>query len=92
MINAGIPSLSPVNQSFFSSRALVTITNVAEQRRLNQAAAQRRRRVCCAQTRLDAEHGGATLQLNTCRSCLLPQFPSCLKMDGPFLIKAIRGR
>lgn len=62
MINAGIPLLSPVKKSFSPDRGFVTITNVAQQRRLNQAAAQRRRRVCCAQTRLDAEHG-ATLQL-----------------------------
>lgn len=64
MIDAGIPLLSSVQESFFSHRGPVTITNVAQQRRLNQAAAQRqrRRRVCCAQTWLDAEHG-ATLQL-----------------------------
>lgn len=67
MINVGIPLLSPVNKSFFSNRGFVTITNVRTNvawlhNRLNQAAAQRRRRVCCAQTLLDTEHG-ATLQL-----------------------------
>lgn len=62
MVNACISSLAPVKKSFWSEGALVSITNVAQQRRLNQAAAQTRRWVCCAQTRLDAEHG-ATPQL-----------------------------
>lgn len=49
MIHADIASLSPVQKSLFSHRGLVSITNVAQQRRLKQAAAHRRRRVCCAQ-------------------------------------------
>lgn len=61
IIDTGIPLLSPVKKSFICHRGLVTITNVAGQKRLNQAAAQRRRRDCCAQTWLDAERG-ATLQ------------------------------
>lgn len=64
MISAG-PLLSPAKKSVSLGRGPVTITNVAGQRRLNQAAAQTRRRVCCcAQTRLDAEHGAAP-QLRT---------------------------
>lgn len=54
-----IPLLPSMNKSFFSNQALVPITNVAEPMRLNQAATQRRRRVCCAQTWLDAEQGAA---------------------------------
>lgn len=60
MKNAGIPLPPPVKKSFFPNRGLVTITDVAQERGLNQAAAQRRRRVCCAQTWLDAERGATS--------------------------------
>lgn len=46
MISAGIPLMSPEKKNFFCNQALVTISDVAQRRRLKQAAAQRRG-LCC---------------------------------------------
>lgn len=46
MMNAGTSLMSPEKKSFFCNQERVTITNVAQRRRLKQAAAQRRG-LCC---------------------------------------------